>query len=333
MPQNYYTELGVPKTADEKEIKAAYRRLARKYHPDVNPSDSSAEDRFKRVNEAYQVLSDTKTRRDYDQFGDNWKHAEQMRANGGGRGGFRYSGGRGRGFGGMDLGDLFGDMGIGNAFGRSQQQSLRTNVQITLEEAFAGSKRAITIQGASACRECSGTGVDGTVLCPECGGSGTSSMPRTLEVTIPKGTAAGDRIRVRPDGMTELTIDVDVRRHRVFTRNEDDLATDVSVSYIDALLGGEVEVPTMTGKVALKVPAGTRAGRSFRMTGKGMPRHGRGATGSGDLLARMVISVPGELTDDEKALLEKLRDLGEASPGKESEDPEPGESGSEGSEE
>ena len=162
-------------------------------------------------------------------------------------------------------------------------------------------------------------------------------MPRTLEVTIPKGTSAGDRIRVRPDGMTELTIDVDVRRHRVFTRNEDDLITDVPVSFLDALLGGEVEVPTMTGTVALKVPAGTKAGRSFRMTGKGMPRHGRGASGAGDLLARMVISVPGELTDDEKSLLEKLRDLRdrglEEEPGDpELGDPEPGDSEGEGGE-
>ena len=315
MPQNYYTELGVQKNADEKEIKSAYRRLARKYHPDVNPSDDGAEDRFKRVNEAYQVLSDSKTRRDYDQFGDNWKHAEQMRANGGGgrSGGFHFSGGD-RDFGGIDLGDLFGGSGRGNAFGRSQQQSLRTNVQITLEEAFQGSKRAITIQGASECRECTGTGIDGTVLCGECGGSGMSSMRRTLEVTIPKGTAAGDRIRVRPDGMTDLTIDVDVRRPRVFTRKDDDLITDVSVSYLDALLGGEVEVPTMTGKIALKVPSGTKAGRSFRMTGKGMPRHGRGTTGAGDLVARMVISVPGELKEEEKLLLEQLRDLQNTDP-------------------
>jgi molecular chaperone DnaJ len=106
-----------------------------------------------------------------------------------------------------------------------------------------------------------------------------------------------------------LNIEVDVRRHRVFTRNDDDIVTEVAVSYLDALLGGEVEVPTMTGKVALKVPAGTTLGRNFRMKGKGMPRHGRGATGHGDLVARMVISVPGELSDEEKALLEQLQTL------------------------
>ncbi|MDP6823927.1 MAG: J domain-containing protein [Dehalococcoidia bacterium] len=308
MAQDFYTELGVPRNAADKDVKAAYRRLARRYHPDVNTSDADAEARFKRVNEAYQVLSDPKTRRDYDQFGDNWKHAEQMRAHGG-PGGFRRSRGGHPGFGGIDLNDLFGGSGFGNAFGRSQRQSLRTNVQVTLEEAYAGSKRAITIQGSSTCRECGGTGVDGTVLCSYCGGSGTSSMPRTLEVTIPKGTAAGDRIRVRPDETTDLTIEVDVRRHRVFTRKDDDLSTEVTVSYLDALLGGEVEVPTMTGKVALKIPAGTVEGRSFRVTGKGMPRHGRGAAGVGDLLARMVISVPGESSEEERSLLEHLRDL------------------------
>jgi DnaJ-class molecular chaperone len=311
MPQNYYIELGVPKNAADKDVKAAFRRLARRFHPDVNSSDPDAEERFKRVNEAYQVLSDPKTRRDYDQFGDDWKHAEQMRANGGspfGGGGFRRSRG-GHGFGGIDLKDLFGDSGMGNAFGRSKRQSLRTNVQITLDEAFAGSKRAVTIQGSSTCRECSGSGIDGTVLCSYCGGSGTSTMPRTLEVTIPKGSETGDRIRVRPDGNTELTIEVDVRRHRVFTRREDDLITDVPIFYLDALLGGEVEVPTMTGKVALTVPLGTDGGRSFRMKGKGMPRHGRGATGHGDLLARMVISVPKELSEKEKSLLEQLREL------------------------
>jgi DnaJ-class molecular chaperone len=309
MPQDYYIELGVSRNAADKEVKAAYRRLARRYHPDVNTSDPDAEARFKRVNEAYQVLSDPKTRRDYDQYGDNWKHAEQMRANGGRGAGFRRSRGGRQGFGGIGLDDLFGDFGLGNAFGRSQRQTLQTNVQITLEEAFAGSKRNITIQGSSTCKECSGTGIDGTVLCSYCGGSGKSQMPRTLEVTIPKGTESGDRIRVRPDDRTELTIEVDVRRHRVFTRKDDDLVTDVSVSYLDALLGGEVEVPTMTGKVALKVPAGTTQGRSFRMKGKGMPRHGRGATGHGDLVARMVISVPGELSDEEKVLLEQLRTL------------------------
>jgi DnaJ-class molecular chaperone len=312
MPQDYYIELGVPRNAADKEVKAAYRRLARRYHPDVNTSDPDAEARFKRVNEAYQVLSDPKTRRDYDQFGDNWKHAEQMRANDGrpgGSGGFRRSRGGHQGFGGIGLDDLFGDFGLGNAFGRSQRQTLQTNVQISLEEAFAGSKRNITIQGSSTCKECSGTGIDGTVICSYCGGSGTSQMPRTLEVTIPKGTESGDRIRVRPDDRTELTIDVEVRRHRVFTRKDDELVTDVSVSYLDALLGGEVEVPTMTGKVALKVPAGTTQGRNFRMKGKGMPRHGRGASGHGDLVARMVISVPEELSDEEKALLEQLRTL------------------------
>jgi DnaJ-class molecular chaperone len=309
MPQDYYIVLGVPRNAADKEVKAAYRRLARRYHPDVNTSDPDAEARFKRVNEAYQVLSDPKTRRDYDQYGDNWKHAEQMRANDGRDAGFRRSRGGHQGSGGIGLDDLFGDFGLGNAFGRSQRQTLQTNVQITLEEAFAGSKRNITIQGASTCKECSGTGIDGTVLCSYCGGSGTSQMPRTLEVTMPKGTESGDRIRVRPDDRTELTIDVDVRRHRVFTRKDDDLVTDVAVSYLDALLGGEVEVRTMTGNVALKVPAGTTQGRNFRMKGKGMPRHGRGATGHGDLVARMVISVPGELSDEETELLEQLRTL------------------------
>ena len=309
MPQDYYIELGVPRNAADKEVKTAYRRLARRYHPDVNTSDPDAEARFKRVNEAYQVLSDPKTRRDYDQYGDNWKHAEQMRASDGRGAGFRRSHGGHRGSGGIGLGDLFGDFGPGNAFGRSQRQALQTNVQITLEEAFTGSKRNITIQGASIGKECTGTGIDGTVLCSYCGGSGTSQTPRILEVTLPKGTESGDRIRVRPDDRTELNIEVDVRRHRVFTRNDDDLVTEVAVSYLDALLGGEVEVPTMTGKVALKVPAGTTQGRNFRMKGKGMPRHGRGATGHGDLVARMVISVPGESSDEEKALLEQLRTL------------------------
>lgn len=309
MPQDYYIELGVPRNAADKEVKTAYRRLARRYHPDVNTSDPDAEARFKRVNEAYQVLSDPKTRRDYDQYGDNWKHAEQMRASDGRGAGFRRSRGAHRGSGGIGLDDLFGDFGLGNAFGRSQRQSLQTNVQITLEEAFAGAKRNITIQGASLCKECTGTGIDGTVLCSYCGGSGTSQMPRTLEVTLPKGTDSGDRIRVRPDDRTELNIEVDVRRHRVFTRNDDDLVTEVAVSYLDALLGGEVEVPTMTGKVALKVPAGTTQGRNFRMKGKGMPRHGRGATGHGDLVARIMISVPEESSDEEKALLEQLRTL------------------------
>ena len=305
MPQDYYAELGVPRDADDKQVKAAFRRLARRYHPDVNTSDADAGARFKRVNEAYQVLSDKKTRRDYDEFGDNWKHADQMRASGG----FQSAPGGRRGFGGMGLGDLFGDIGFGAAFGGPRRQSLRTNAQISLEEAYAGSKRVITIQGSMSCPSCQGTGVDGTVLCPNCGGSGMSAQPRTLEVTIPKGTESGDRIRVRPDDLTEVTIEVNVRRHRTFTRKGDDLTTEASVSYLDALLGGEVELPTMTGRVALTVPPGTVEGRSFRITGKGMPRHGRGAVGYGDLVAKVVISVPKDLTEQEEILLKKLRDL------------------------
>ena len=310
MPQDYYSELGVPRGADDKQIKLAYRRLARRFHPDVNTGDANAESRFKRVNEAYQVLSDSKKRRDYNEFGDNWKHAEQMRA-AGGSGGSRFGGQRGQrsGSGGIRLEDLFGGAGFEAAFGGTRRQTLRTNAQITLEESYAGSKRTITIQGSSACRTCSGAGVDGTVLCPDCGGSGVSSRPRTFEVTIPKGTAPGDRIRVRPDELTEVTIEIDVRNHRVFTRKGDELTTEVTVSYLDALLGGEVEVPTMTGKVALTVPSGTVEGRSFRLKGKGMPRHGRGAAGYGDLVAKVAITVPKDLTEEEKGLLEQLRGL------------------------
>lgn len=311
MAQDYYKELGVPRGADDKQIKAAYRRLARRFHPDVNigDADGKAESRFKRVNEAYQVLSDTKKRSDYDEFGDDWKHAEQMRT--AGAGGFRFGGTRGRrsGFGDIGLGDLFGGGGFETVFGGSRRQSLRTNAQITLEEAYAGAKRTITIQGSSTCRICSGTGVDGTVLCPDCGGSGVSTQPRVLEVTIPKGSASGDKIRVRPDDLTEVTIEIDVRDHRVFTRKGDELTTEATVSYLDALLGGEVEVQTMTGKVALRVPEGTVEGRSFRLKGKGMPRHGRGAVGYGDLVARIAISVSKDMTEEEKALLEQLRDL------------------------
>ena len=134
-------------------------------------------------------------------------------------------------------------------------------------------------------------------------------------MTIPKGTASGDRIRVRPDELTEVTIEIDVRRHGVFTRKGDELATEVTVSYLDALLGGEVEVPTMTGRVALTVPAGTVEGRSFRLAGKGMPRHGRGAVGYGDLVARVIISVPNDLTEKEKTLLGQLRELQGGAPG------------------
>ncbi|MDA1256467.1 MAG: J domain-containing protein [Chloroflexi bacterium] len=312
MAKDFYAELGVPRDADEKQIKTAYRRLARRYHPDMNPGDDGAETRFKSINDAYQVLSDSKKRRDYDEFGDNWKHAEQIRETSRSRGsGFRSGVRPSSGFGGFE--DLFGGLG-GSAFGRPQRQTLRTTAQITLEEAYSGSKRTVTIQGSAACPACHGTGVDGTVLCPTCGGSGALTQPRTLEVTIPAGTAAGDRIRVRPDETMEVTIEVDIRKHRVYTRKGDDLTTDVSVSYLDALLGGEVEVPTMSGKVVLRVPPGTVEGRNFRLGGRGMPRHGRGATGHGDLVAKVVISVPKDLSDQEKGLLERLRQLREGVP-------------------
>ena len=305
---DYYKTLGVSRTASEKEIKSAFRRLARQYHPDVNPGNEEAERRFKEINEAHEVLGDTESRSRYDKHGENWMHAdriEEMQRQGGFRGGpgmgggtFRY--GSAEGFSG--LGDIFGQFfggGHGGAgFGerRRPAQPQEVAVEVTLQEAYHGARRS--------------------VLVPD-GNGGT----RTLDAQIPAGVETGSRVRMSgagprsPNGqLTDLYFKVTVKRDPVFTRKGADLTTEVKVSMYDALLGGEVVVPTIGGAgVALRIPPETENGQTFRITGKGMPRMRE--SGSGDLLVKANITLPKGLKDSERELLTQLRGMRETAGG------------------
>ena len=324
MAQDFYSTLGVGRDASEKDIRSAYRRLARKYHPDVNSGDAEAGERFKRINEAYQVLSDEKTRRDYDEFGENWRHAEQMR-NFGGRGGSRR--GPGVHFQQFDLGDL-GDSGfggLGDLFGfgsraggprqgAARRRAQEVETQITLAEAYSGATRLVSYQAARPCESCSGTGRRGSAACAACQGAGMEVRPARLEVKIPAGIDDGGRIRVRPSPDVELALRVRVRPDSRFTRKGSDLHAEVSVPYLDAILGGEAEVPTMAGRVMLTIPAGSQNGRSFRLSGKGMPRLGGGDPGA--LVATLKVVLPESVDVEERELFEGLRRMRDGKDGK-----------------
>jgi len=284
MAQNYYDMLGVNKNVSDKDIKAAYRRMARKLHPDVNPNDAGAQEKFKKVNEAYEVVGDPTRRKDYDQFGENWKHADQMRNMGGGAGiGFDLSDlfGSARARGGGGFGDLFGGMG-GQAPRPVRHEG---SIEISLDEVYTGVTRRISI------------------------GSGRPGMNanRDLEVQIPKGVRDGRRIRLRPDENTEITITVKVRSDGRFSRDGANLRAVVAVPLLSAVLGGEVEVPTMTGRVALQIPAGTQNGRSFKIRGKGLPKVN--SDSFGDLYTTINIRLPDSLNERERDLYKELRDL------------------------
>jgi len=325
MARNYYDTLGVPRSAGDKDIRKAYRRLARQHHPDVNPGDKSAEARFKEINAAYEVLSDTEKRRKYDRYGDQWQYADQIeqaqRQSAG-----RRSFGRGGSFDpgdvnlGGDLGDLF--QGIFRGFGRrparQRGRDVQQPVEVTLEEAYHGTARVLQMEREEPCATCGGQGQVAGAICHVCRGAGAIAKPRRLEVKIPPGVRDGSRVRaageggVGPAGTGDLFLVVSVRPHKRFERRGDDLYTDVDIPLTDAVLGGEVQVPTMTSRVMLKVPPLTQNGRSIRLSGLGMPR--LGDNGKGDLYARVKVALPLELSPEERKLFEKLRAVERAGP-------------------
>jgi DnaJ-class molecular chaperone len=327
--KDFYDTLGVKRGASEKEVRSAYRKLARKHHPDVNPGDKAAEARFKEINNAYEVLSDADKRRKYDKYGENWEHADQIeemqrnRGNGARR---YYSGGNGGpggagGFQQFDMNDL-GDLGgvFGQFFGRGggartmsrRGQDVQHPVDVTLEEAFHGTTRTLQLMGTEQCPTCGGAGEIAGATCHVCGGYGEVEKPRRLEVKIPAGVTNGSKVRVAGEGQAgmaggkqgDLLLVLSVRPHPRFERKGDDLYEDVDVPLTTAVLGGEAEVPTMTGKVMLKIPPMTQNGRAFKLTGVGMPRLGK--EGRGDLHARVRVRLPSELNDEQKRLFEQL---------------------------
>ena len=313
--KDYYKILDVDRNASEQEIKRAYRKLARQLHPDVNPGDKRAEERFKEINEAYEVLNDAEKRDKYDRLGANWKQWQRMGRDpgqydwsqwfSGGPGGTRveWSG---------DLGDLFSGAGADvfsdffrsifggmggtqrtgrpeDLFGRVRRgQDLEAPAEITLEEAFHGTTRMLERDG------------------------------RRIRVKIPPGARDGSRIRVAgkgsssPGGGTpgDLYLRITVKPHAVFKRKDDNLHCDVAIDLYTAVLGGQAQVTTLNGDVSLRIPAGTSGGKTFRLRGKGMPNP-RNPESRGDLFATIRIRIPQELSPPERELFEELSRLQE----------------------
>jgi len=286
MAQDYYDLLGVGKNSPDKDIKAAYRRMARKFHPDVNRNDEQAQSQFKKVNEAYEVIGDPQRRKDYDQFGENWKHADKIRNMGSQHRGRPDMDGMG-----FNLGDLFGSGtagGFSDLFGHNQQRHQpqiskhKGTIDVSLDEVFSGATRRISI---------------GSV----------SGAKRNLEVRVPKGVNDGKKILLRPDSNTEVSLTVKVRSDNRFTREGANLRADVAVTLLDAILGGEAEVPTMTGRIVLNIPPGTQNGRSFKIHGRGLPKID--SDEFGDLYATVKVRLPESLSSQEQMLYELLRNI------------------------
>ncbi|MEL7562636.1 J domain-containing protein [Dehalogenimonas sp. 4OHTPN] len=302
--KDYYGTLGIGRAATADEIKKAFRKLARKYHPDVNPGDKAAEAKFKEINEAHEVLSDKEKRAKYDKYGENWQHAEAYEKAGAGFhqyegtqnpfGGFEYrtSGGPFTGsYSGDDVGDIFEQILRGGGGRRRPRrgEDVDYEVEVTLEEAYHGTQRTLAMQGAKA---------------------------EKLEIKIPAGVTTGSKVRLAGKGgegsgggpRGDLYLVVKVTPHSRFERKEDDLHVTVDLPLYTAILGGEIHVPTIKGKnLALRIPPGTQNGRTIKLAGQGMPHLGR--TGTGDLIARVNVVLPTNLTGREKELFTELSKL------------------------
>lgn len=338
--RDYYQILGVERDVDEQALKKAYRRIAMKHHPDRNPDDPDAENKFKEASEAYEVLSDREKRQAYDQFG----HAGVNAGGGGGGAGFSDI------FGDV-FGDIFGGGGRSGRAGPARGADLRYDLELDLEQAVKGAKIKIRVPARVHCEQCAGSGARkgtspetcttchgagqvrmsqgffsvqqacpkcrgrGKVIsdpCAKCYGSGRIEEHKTLSVKVPPGVDTGDRIRLSgegeagPDGGPpgDLYVQMVVREHALFHRDGKNLYCEVPISFIDAALGGELEVPTLDGRVKLKIPAETQTGKLFRLRGKGVaPVRGGGP---GDLLCRVIVETPVNLSNDQQALLKKF---------------------------
>jgi molecular chaperone DnaJ len=356
--RDFYEVLGVAKNASEAELKKAFRTAAHKFHPDRNPDDAGAEDKFKEAKEAYEVLSDAQKRAAYDQFG----HAGVDPSAGAGG----FGGGGASSFSdifGDVFGDIFGGGGRGGAPRQRRGSDLRYNLSLSLEEAVQGTSVNIEVPTQVKCESCNGSGAKkgsspvtcttcgghGQVrmqqgffslqqTCPHCGGtgqmikdpcgdcrgSGHVHKTKKLSVKVPAGVDTGDRIRLSGEGEAgergapagDLYVQVNVKPHPIFVRDGVDLYCEVPISFVTATLGGELEVPTLDGRVNLKIPAETQSGKMFRMRGKGV-RSVRGAS-VGDLMCKVEIETPVNLSEKQKDLLRQFEEATNSSNGKHS---------------
>lgn len=356
--RDYYDILGVSRNPQPEEIKKAYRKLAVQFHPDKNPGDKKAEEKFKEATEAYEVLSDPKKRQVYDQFG----HAGfQQGGPGGPGGGFEgFAGGS------ASMNDIFGDI-FGDLFGGAQRggrrrrsggrpgSDLKTSVDITFEEAAFGTEKVITVPKTINCDTCKGSGAkagthpetcsqcqgrgevtfqqgffaisrpcprcngEGQTIaspCGTCNGSGTTKKRSQIAIKIPAGVDTGQRLKLNGEGEAgerggeagDLYVSINILPHDFFTREEEHVICEVPITFVQAALGAEIQVPTLDGKVSLKIPAGTQSQQTLRLKGKGMPR--LGSYGRGDQLVQVVVEIPTRLSQEQKDILKKFQDTG-----------------------
>jgi DnaJ-class molecular chaperone len=335
--RDYYSVLDVPKNAAQKDIKSAYRKLARKWHPDANPQNAkAAEEKFKEISEAYEVLGDAEKRKKYDLLGPDWqqaaRQAEQQRryrtSAGAEEFDFGNFGGARAGAGPSGFSDFF-DMffsGVGRRQGggatsfSQRGQDLETTIELTLRDVYDGGKKSISLQVEDVCPRCHGTGTEGGHLCPQCHGTGRILGVKKFDVTIPKGIGEGQRIRLAGQGGVginggpngDLYLVVKSPEDATYKRKGDDLYVDLPISIYDLLLGGEVKVPTLGGQVAMTIPEGTQNNRLLRLSGKGMP-HVKGS-GTGDQYVRLIGQLPQSLSDKEKKLFRELASMRDGKP-------------------
>ena len=329
--RDYYDILGVKKGATDEEIKKAYRRLARKHHPDVNKGDKDAENRFKEISEAYAILSDKEKREQYDRLG-----REAFQFNGGSPfggspfGGFNFdfsnlAGGGGRGRAGArvsDFRDIFSDLfsGQGRAAGPQRGADVEARATLEFSDAVRGTTLQLSVQSQGPCTNCNGLGNVKNHVCPRCQGTGIAPTTQTVKVKLPEGVADGQTIRLSGKGGAgqkgapagDLLLHVSVRPHPFYERRGNDIHIELPVTLKEAAKGGEIEVPTIHGPVRARIPAGTQSGQTFRITGKGV-KQSRGA-GYGDHYYRVMIHIPGQLSEAAKKKLDEFEAMYEENP-------------------
>ena len=371
--EDYYERLGVPRGASQDEIKRAYRRLAKKHHPDLNKDNpKAAEEKFKQISEAYEVLADDEKRRIYDQFGADGLKQQVWGGEGFDWSRFTHAGdvedifgrdlfasffGQSGGLGGSLFEQFFGGGSVSRRRGPAPSQDARVEVELDLEEVARGGRKEVTVHYPMTCPACRGTGAEGERLvtcptcngrgqvsasqrrgysqfitittcpkcngrgqwperpCPRCSGEGRIAETRTIAVEIPPGVPDGVQLRVPGRGLAgdagappgDLYVAVQVRSHERFAREGDDILFELPISFTQAALGAEVEVPTLDGTSRLRIPAGIQSGTILRLRGKGLPRFQ--GSGRGDQLVRVIVQTPSRLSAEERGLFEQLRQL------------------------
>ena len=339
--KDYYEVLGIKRDASQDQIKQAYRKLARKFHPDLNPGDKSAEEQFKGLQEAYDVLSDPENRKLYDQYGDNWRAVKSGAGAPppGWEGAQRSTRGAGPGAGGFDFGDfdfsdfrsaggaggfdifeeMFGGSGRGRGRRSGRGRDVEAELELSIEEAHRGVRRTIQMEVAETCPTCGGSGLKDGKPCETCGGAGQVLKPKRIEVNIPAGVRDGSTVRLAGQGGTgsngsepgDLYLHIRLRPHPVFTVKGDDLEVELPITPWEAVLGARVAAPTIDGKVELTIPPGAKSGQRLRLRGQGLNKR---KGGRGDEYVRLKIVVPKQVSAEERHLYEELKRISRFDP-------------------